>query len=150
VFGDEEWQTFCRVMGKPGLAKDERFATLAKRKENEDELDRIVEEWTVGSTAEEVMLLLQQAGVGAGVVQNAEDQLVRDPQLRAREYYAHLDHAETGRSTYDGMPYRLSATPWVIRKPAPLFGEHTVYVAEELLGMSVDEVSQCYTEGVLE
>jgi len=137
-------------MGKPGLGDDERFSTLARRKENEDELDRIVEEWTTDRTAEEVMRLMQQAGMGAGVVQNAEDQLVRDPQLRSREYFAYLNHAELGRSAYDGMPYKLSATPWVMRKAAPLFGEHTTYVAEELLGMPVDEVSQCYSDGILE
>ena len=51
VFTDEEWASFCKVIGKPALAKDPRFATLLKRKENEDALDKLVEAWTGRRTA---------------------------------------------------------------------------------------------------
>lgn len=149
VFQDTEWQALCRVMGQPELAGDTRFATLLVRKENEDELDQVVEQWTVGLTAEEVMLSLQQAGVAAGVVQNVKDLVMHDPQMRARGHYQKLHHVEAGERLYDGPPFMLSADPIEV-KPAPLLGEHNDYVYSELLGMTEDEINQCYVEGVFE
>ena len=149
VFNDEEWHAFCRVIGNPSWTKEERFATLLARKENEDELDRLVEEWTKERTPEEVMELMQRDGVAAGVVQNAEDMLVRDPQLRAREHYVYLDHSEAGRTAYDGVPFKLSATPSRPRSAAPLLGEHNDYVYKELLGMSEEEINEYLVEGVI-
>ncbi len=80
VHTGEEWQAFCRVLGCPDWTNDPQFATLAGRIENSDELDRHINEWTAGLTAEEVMATMQQAGVAAGVVATAEDS-EKDPQL---------------------------------------------------------------------
>ena len=96
------------------------------------------------------MLLMQRAGVPAGVVQDAEDVLVHDPQVRARGYYVYLDHPEAGHTAYDGTPFRLSATPGQPSRPAPRMGEHTDVVCKEILGMSEGEINQCYVEGVFE
>ena len=40
AFSDEEWQSFCRVIGNPSWTADTGFSTLAGRKQNETELDR--------------------------------------------------------------------------------------------------------------
>jgi len=150
VFNDEEWRAFCCVIGDPPWTKDTRFATLAGRKENEEELDRLVEEWTRERSPEEVMLLMQRAGVPAGVVQDAEDMLVHDPHMRARGYYVYLDHPEAGHTAYDGLPFRLSDTPGQLSRPAPRMGEHTDFVCKEILGMAEEEINQCFVEGVFE
>jgi crotonobetainyl-CoA:carnitine CoA-transferase CaiB-like acyl-CoA transferase len=47
VFDEKEWETFCSLIGKPELATSHKFATFAARKRNEDELDEIIEAWTV-------------------------------------------------------------------------------------------------------
>ncbi len=68
VFTDEEWQRFLNVIGKPKLAGDVRFATLLARKENENELNRLVEEWTTNQTPEEVMkLMLKTSSYGGWI-----------------------------------------------------------------------------------
>ena len=94
VFTDEEWESFCNVIGNPALKDDPRFITLKARKENEDDLDRLVEEWTINCSAEEVMNLMQQAGVPAGVVQNHQD-LLDDPQMKYRGHFVVLTKDET-------------------------------------------------------
>jgi len=149
VLSDEQWQALCRAMGDPHWCHEERFATLHGRKENEDELDRLVEGWTSTRTAEEVMQTLQTAGVAAGVVQNARDTLENDPHLEARGYYAYLDHPEAGRTAYDGPGFRLSKTPGKLQSPAPMMGEHTDYVCREVLGMDDEEIAQLVMAGVL-
>lgn len=150
VFTDDEWKAFCDVIGNPSWTRDPRFSTLLVRKENEDELDRLVQEWTVDRSPEEVMMLMQQAGVSAGVVQDAEDLLVSDPQLRTRGYYVYLDHSVTGRSAYDGISYKLSDTPGKLTRAAPRIGEHTEYVCRDILGMAEEEMDEYLVEGVLE
>jgi len=67
VFTDEEWLAFCTVIGEPQWTKEAKLATLRGRKENEDELDGLVSEWTQQYTAEEVTCLMQSARVAASV-----------------------------------------------------------------------------------
>jgi benzylsuccinate CoA-transferase BbsF subunit len=149
VFSDDQWQALCRAMGDPQWCQEERFATLQGRKENEDELERLVESWTSTKTAEEVMETLQAAGVAAGVVQNAQDVLENDPHLKERGYYVYLDHPEAGRTAYDGPGFRLSKTPGRLLSPAPCLGEHTHHVCKEVLGMDDEEIAQLVVDGVL-
>ena len=93
---------------------------------------------------------MQQAGVPAGVVQDGEDILVHDTHLRSRDYYVYLDHPETGHSAYDGIAYKLSATPGKPTRPAPRIGEHTEHVCREILGMEEEEYTQLLVEEVIE
>lgn len=146
---DAEWQHLCQALGHPEAANDQRFTTAASRKANESDLDALISSWTAGRRAEEVMETLQAAHVPAGVVQNAQDMLDRDPHMKAREYYVYLDHPETGHSAYDGFPMRLSKTPGHHRSPAPLLGEHTMDVCERILGLSMDDIADLLAEGIL-
>ena len=150
VFSDEQWRAFCEVIGNPPWARDPKFATLLGRKENEDELDALVQGWTEERSPEEVMMLMQRAGVPAGVAQDAEDILIHDPHLKARGYYVYLDHPEAGHTAYDGVPFRLSATPGEPRLPAPGLGEHTEFVCKEILQMVDEEFDELLVEGVVE
>ena len=148
VFSDEEWAALGRVVGA-GWCRDPKFATLLGRKEHEDELERLLEEWTSARAAEEVMETLQAAGVPSAVVQTAEDVLDKDPHLKERGYYVYLDHPEAGRTAYDGPPFRLSKTPGRLRSPAPCLGEHTEYVCKEILKLSDEEIAQLVVDEVL-
>jgi len=146
---DEEWGNFCRVIGNPEWTKDPRFATLRGRKENEDELNILVEQWTVHHPPEEVMTILQEAGVPAGVTESGED-LVADPQLNHRGTFVILEHPEIGPHIYQPPPFKLSKTPAEVTMPAPCLGQHNEYILKEVLGMSDDEVADLLIAGALE
>jgi crotonobetainyl-CoA:carnitine CoA-transferase CaiB-like acyl-CoA transferase len=148
VTDGEQWQKFCRAIGSPAWTELPEFATLTGRLENQDRLDSLVEEWTIGRSPEEVMTLMQVAGVAAGVVQDGGD-LDNDPQLKHRHFYWKLDHPGMGTFTYSGMPARLSRTPYEIKR-APMLGEHNEYVFTRLLGMADKEFAQLSEEGVFE
>jgi len=145
---DEEWKDFCRVIGDPEWTKDPKFATFKGRKENEDELNMLVEQWTVNYPPQEVMSRMQAAGVPAGIAQSGED-LVADPQLNHR-LHAILEHPEIGPHIYGLPPYRLSKTLPGLTMPAPCIGQHNEYVLKEVLGMSDDEVADLLIAGALE
>lgn len=148
VFTEEEWQRFCQVLGHPAWTKEKRFATLAQRLAHHEELDRYVEEWTRQRTAEEAMTVLQRAGVPAGVVANGED-MDRDPQLRARGYWAHVRTPEGEEVVLDGTPIKLSATPGYVAAPGPLLGEHTDSILRRLLGYTDEYIAHLKAERVV-
>jgi benzylsuccinate CoA-transferase BbsF subunit len=149
VSNDDEWAALCGVMDNFDYCCDPRFETLANRKQNEQELDRLIGEWTVQFTAEEVMTRLQDAGVSAGVVKNTAD-IYEDPQLRQRDLFWKMEHAEMGQFTHLGQSFELSATPAQPYSPSPLLGEHTEQICTGLLGMPDEEFIGLMQEGVFE
>ncbi len=149
VFNDGEWAGLCQVIGKPEYTEDPRFHTLINRKKNEEELNRLLSDWTAGLTAEEVMARMQGAGVPAGVVENTAD-LYDDPQLRGRNLFWPMNHNEMGLFTHLGQSFELSGTPAKAYSPSPLLGEHTEYVCTRILGMSDEEFIDLMQAGVFE
>jgi len=149
VSSDDEWASLCREIGKPEYVEDPRFNSLENRKKNEDELNKLIGDWTAGFSPEEVMERLQAAGVPAGVVKNTAD-VYDDPQLRQRNMYWPMNHSEMGLFTHLGQSFQLSRTPAKAYSPSPLLGEHTEYVCTELLGMSDEEFIDLMQKGVFE
>jgi crotonobetainyl-CoA:carnitine CoA-transferase CaiB-like acyl-CoA transferase len=148
IFTDGEWQAFCKVLGNPTWTQAARFATLTERVAHQEELDRQVEAWTRQRSPEEVMTLLQQVGVPAGVVANGED-LDRDQQLQTRGYWARVRTPEGDDVVLDGTPIKLSATPGYVAAPGPLLAEHTESVLRRLLGCADDRIAQLKAERVV-
>ncbi len=148
VFNEEEWQNLCRVLENPDWTKKERFATAARRKENAKELDELLTQWTIQHTAEEVVELLQGAGITSGVVQNAQD-LAEDPQLIARDFFVRLEHPVLGETVSDRFPVRFEEDLTAGWKAAPLLGEDNRYVFQELLGLTEGEFSSYIEKGVI-
>jgi benzylsuccinate CoA-transferase BbsF subunit len=148
VANDDQWKRFCEAIGLPGWSGESRFLSFSGRKQNEDELDRLIGEWTQAHTPEQVMSLLQNAGVAAGVVESGED-LLRDPQLKHRQHYRVLEHPEIGPHSYNAPAYRLSKTPCELERPAPCLGGHNEYVYKEILGFSGQEIQDMLEAGVI-
>ena len=100
-------------------------------------------------TPEQVMKMLQAAGVGAGVVANARD-LDEDAQLNHYHYYRELDHPYMGRLRYyHPVGIKLSGVETEVRRPV-LLGEHTDYICTDILGMPQDEVDRLRQKGVFD
>lgn len=152
---DAHWSGFVAALGSPDWTSDARFATVADRVANADELDKRVEEWTRTQDRYDAMHLLQRHGVPAGAVQDSRDRLEHDPQLAARGHFTTWPHRENGAESLplEGVPFRMSATPpstgGVIRRGPPCLGEDTETVLTSLLGMSADEVRALTIDGVL-
>ena len=148
ISSEDEWEELCCVMDHPEWAEDPKFATMLGRRENEEELDRLIGEWTKDYPAEQIMAMMQDAGVPCGVVQNAED-LFNDPQLKHREHFRFLEHKVIGAHAYHAPAYRLSKTPNYIWKAGPCLGEDNEYVYKEVLGYTDDEIADLLIEGVI-
>ncbi len=148
VQNESQWISFCKVIGNPDWTKNEKFATLNNRKENEDELNGLVGEWSKEYSAEQIMETMQAAGVPAGVVNNSED-LLNDPQMKHREHFRQLEHPEIGVHSYHAPAYKFSETPCEISRAAPTLGQDNEYVYRDILGFSDDEIADMLVEGVI-
>ena len=149
VFTEDEWQRFCEAIGSPAWTKDPKFADLVGRLNNVEELDKLVEEWTIERDPREVMNILQAAGVAAGMALRAPD-AIDDPQLKWLNAIVELDHPVVGKRLYPGNPFRISGMALAAEKRAPLFGEHTDEICRDLLHMSEEHISRLKEEKVLE
>ena len=148
VGNETEWQALCKVMEKPELAQDSRFATAASRKQNERALDKIVTEWTNTRDRWEITKALQAAGVAAFPAMSNKD-LAEDPHLNQRGYMVKLEHPEVGARAHAGIPWKMSGTPCTVRSAAPIRGADTEEILKALLGYSRDKVEQLRKAGVL-
>jgi benzylsuccinate CoA-transferase BbsF subunit len=138
VFNEIQWQAFCKVIGNPVWTQDVRFATFKFRKENENELEALISQWTRQYSDYEVMSRMQAAGVPSGVVQNMEDILDHDPQLKEREYMQPIKNPVLGVFGHPTPGFKLSKSKSQVRY-APLMGEDTERICIETLGMSDSE-----------
>ena len=93
------------------------------------------------------MAELQSAGIAAGVVQDIEDLLERDPQIAARSAMISLDHAVLGRFGHVRTPINFSAST-VAPFRAPSIGEHSADIARELCGLSEARIDELQKLGV--
>jgi len=149
VLNDAEWERFAAAAGYPRWTRDARFATVAGRIRHAAELDGLVADWTRPRDVGDTMRLLQDAGVAAGIVADAEDLCARDPQLAARGHFVDVQTPEGRTVRIDGPPYLLSDTPAAVAGPGPLLGEHTDEVLSSLLGLSADEIRTLRADGVV-
>ena len=148
VGSDEEWVSLKGAMGNPPELEADRFKDLRQRYQNQDELDEWIQAWTSEYTHQEVMTLLQNRGVPAGAVWNAEE-LLADPQLNERGFFWEIDHPEVGVRKYCGSPLHLSDVPQWPHNPAPCLGEHNAYVLKKVLGLSDEQIQKLEETGVI-
>lgn len=143
---EEEWQWLCDVALQPDWATDERYLDKAARKRNEAALDEAIGAWTKRHDAAELEDLLADAIPAARVAKAAD--VGANPQLVDRGFIVNLDHPQTGRLDYVGVPARFSETPGRVSRPAPLQGEHSWEVFSAFLGMSREEYDRLVEIGV--
>lgn len=130
---DTVFGRLCKAMGSPDLATDERFSTHQARGARMEEIDQIVEQWTLGKTTEELVAILEEAGVPAGRVYTAPDMLT-DAHYEAREMVLRKVSAQGWELPMSGIVPKFSRTPGEVRAVGPELGEHTESV---LVGLGV-------------
>jgi crotonobetainyl-CoA:carnitine CoA-transferase CaiB-like acyl-CoA transferase len=86
--------------------------------------------------------------IPTGPVNTMKD-VVDDAHLRSRQYFVTVERDDTGPLTYPGAPYRLSQTPWAIRRPAPRLGEHNEEIYAGRLGVSREELRLLGQAGII-
>src|SRR5437764_8839128 len=143
----EMFNAAMEVIGRPELKEDERFNTAPARARNGAALTEVLEGWTVSRNKHDVMTAFAGRGIVCGAVLDTAE-VRKDPHLRERGTIVDLEHPTRGHFSTIISPLRLSDSPLEARR-APLYGEHTADVLQELAGYSAEEIEALRKKGVV-
>jgi crotonobetainyl-CoA:carnitine CoA-transferase CaiB-like acyl-CoA transferase len=147
---DRYWPDFCRAIGRPDLATDERFKDIPSRAQNREAALAALDVAFASKTRDEwIVTLRREPGDFIFTVVNSIDDLPDDPQVRANDYVVDFEHPQHGTVQMLGLPLRLSETPGAIRAPAPEFGQHTEQILLDRLGYDWERISELRKKEVI-
>jgi formyl-CoA transferase len=141
------WRTLTKIVGRPELADDPRYADRRDRVQFIDEIDAMIEAWTEKRTKHEALEILAGAGIPCGAVLDSSEVLT-NPHLRQRGMIVDLEHPRRGAYPMPANPVRMSESPTEVVR-APLLGEHNAEIFGALLGYSSAELEALRGDGVI-
>lgn len=145
---DRLWKRLVEdAFGKHEWLEDPRFLTLPDRMTHIDELEAEIEAITVTKTTQEWIDIVDAAGVPCGPVL-AYDQTFEDPQVKARDMIAEVEHPIIGPMRTVAPPTKFSGMEFAVRRPAPWIGQHTAEVLHEA-GYEDDRIAELFDKGAL-
>jgi CoA:oxalate CoA-transferase len=144
-----EWQSFCRVVGRPDLSDRPDLQTGRSRAVHMETLIvPLIETWACTMTKHEASRRLVEGGISAAPVQNAAE-LFTCPHLTARGAFVSVLDPVLDEIKYPRDPIVMSGSATPEYSAAPLLGEHNASVYEELLGLSKKELDQLVDNAVI-
>ncbi len=144
---EHQWKEFVDIMGNPEWATEEIFATRLHRAENWDALQVLLEPWVKEQSVEELYHKAQARRIPFAPVSTMGD-LLNSEHLKARGFFAEITHPVAGTYPYPTSPYKMSAVPWTLRRPAPCLGQHNAEVYGAI-GLSRQDIEELQKQGVL-
>lgn len=146
---EKQFKRFCQIMGTPELYRDKRFKTPIKRMDNAEELDKIVENWTLQHTREEIIEMLEKERIPCGPVIKRDE--IRDhPQLEAREMLiTKFEFEGVPKATIPGVILKFSETPGSVDTKAPDLGVNNEEIYCDLLKFSKEDLETWKKQGII-
>jgi len=148
IYEPHWWRNLVEAMGTPEWTQDPLFQNADFRAQGWDAVQPLIEAWAMDYTKDELFRKLQAAHVPC-LPGNTFGDLLESRHLRARGFFVEQEHPAAGSVVAPGPPYRLQASPWSLRRPAPLLGQHNVEVLCGELGYSREELARLRAWGMV-
>jgi crotonobetainyl-CoA:carnitine CoA-transferase CaiB-like acyl-CoA transferase len=148
VGNDGQFATLCRIVGRPDLATDPRYAASPARVVHRAELEEQLQQAMATKTSAALVDALSAAGVPAGPI-NTVDKVFADAQIAARETVRWLERPDGARVPTVAFPPKLSETPARYDLPPPRLAEHSRDVLTDWLGLAAGEIDALMSDGVV-
>lgn len=147
IIQPQVWEPLCKALGREELVDHTDFATPEARLQRLPDVFATIEAWTSTMGKFEIYERCNAIGVPCGPVLDTAE-LLDDPSLRSRGMVATVAHPERGEYRTVGCPLQLSDSP-VQYRAAPLLGEHTDEILQEVLGLAADSIESLRTKGAI-
>jgi crotonobetainyl-CoA:carnitine CoA-transferase CaiB-like acyl-CoA transferase len=148
VLSEAFWPKLCRALGRPNIAEDKRFETLANRREHRDEIETLIGDVTRTKTVAEWEALLEEHDVPYAPTLGVTAALAH-PQAAAREMVVTAEHRDIGEMKMTGRPIKFPGAAQVPLSAPPALGEHTREVLHDLLGVTEADLKRLAAAGVI-
>jgi crotonobetainyl-CoA:carnitine CoA-transferase CaiB-like acyl-CoA transferase len=137
---DRLFSRLCELLNQPGWPSDPEYADDTARVRNRSKLAAAIERVTITRPRQHWLDLLDANGIPCGPI-NDYAQVFADPQIVARGMAVDVEHPTLGSIRTLGSPIKMSVTPLVVGRRAPLLGEHTEEVLREA-GFADSEIAE--------
>jgi len=128
--GDSIFRRLMQAIGRDDLAADPGLARNDGRALRAQQIDAAIEDWTLERSIDEVIRVLEAAGVPVGRIYSVAD-IVADPQYQARDMIVQTHDVQGRPLKVPGIVPKLQDTPGRFRTPAPNLGQHTAQVLSQ-------------------
>jgi crotonobetainyl-CoA:carnitine CoA-transferase CaiB-like acyl-CoA transferase len=145
AYTDAQWRRFWSEVGKPEMMADPRFAGMAARSRNIDEVYRIAGEQLASRTTAAWIDVLDRLEIPSGPV-NSLEQVMDDPHLEAVGFFRRMQHPTEGELVVPDVSVRFSDSPAAIDRLPPRLGEHGREILQEI-GMDAAEIDALIAGG---
>ena len=143
-----QWVSICGMMGMEDWGDNPNYKITSARVQRRQEIYDRIHPWLMEHGKEEIFAEGQAWRVPVAPVYSNQD-ILNSPQHQAREYIVEVEHPVLGRVAQPGAVTKMTETPWQIRSPAPLLGEHNEKVYGELCGYNRGELVKLKEAGVI-
>ena len=144
-----QWTQMVRAMNRPELADDPRFDTPRARRDNNEALKDILEQWLSGfASRDAAVAALEAERVPCAPVLTLHEAMAH-PHLRERGTVRRVHDATIGEFDIPGLPAKFSR--WAARSDvaADRLGEHNGTVLRELLSLTDADIAGLYADKVV-
>lgn len=145
-----QWRRFVEdILGNPEWTQSPRYRNRrVMAEEYPDEVDALLAPWLMSHTKEEIFALCRQRRVPFAPVRTM-DEVANAAELEACGFFVAVPRDGSGPLRAPGPPFRMSATPWRIRRPAPRLGEHNAAIFCDELGVERAELVALSRSGII-
>jgi crotonobetainyl-CoA:carnitine CoA-transferase CaiB-like acyl-CoA transferase len=131
ILTGQHWVDLCGLTEMYDWVEDENYALMGKRAMRAQEVKDRLQPWLMARTRQEILEEGIAWRVPVSKVYTSED-VVKSEVHQQRGYLAEVEHPVMGKMTMPGPFCRMSETPWQIKSPAPLLGQHNKEVFDRL------------------
>ena len=143
----DQYRRFLTMIGEPDWVDEPRYRDRrAMSDQYPEEAESLLAPWFMEHTKDEILQLCIENRVPCVPVREI-DEVMADEQLSSRNYFRELSHPAAGALRYPGAPFRLSATPCRLVRPAPSLGQHNAEILGGELGITDDELGRLSQRG---
>jgi crotonobetainyl-CoA:carnitine CoA-transferase CaiB-like acyl-CoA transferase len=144
-----QWPQMVKAMNMPQLAEDPRFVDPRTRRDNNEVLKEIVEEWLSGfRSRDDAITTLEAERVPCAPVLRL-DQAMSHPHLRQRGTVRRVVDEHIGEFDIPGLAAKFSCWAPSQTLSADSLGAHNEEVLQHMLKISDDEIRQLYADKTL-
>jgi crotonobetainyl-CoA:carnitine CoA-transferase CaiB-like acyl-CoA transferase len=144
---DKHWEALKELLGKPEWMDGELLSTPLGRLMHADVIKSLLEAWLVEHDRDEIYKNGQALHLPIFPVQSLAE-VMTTQHFQDRAFFEPYNVPGIGSVMLPGAPFKMSLTPWSLRRPAPRLGQHNTEVYSEL-GLSHEDIERLQQQGVI-